>query len=333
MQHVAFVTGASGYIGRHVVRTLLDAGVRVRAGVRKHGSRKALQSLDSCDIVEIDICDRHSLSAVFQGVQHVYHFAAAVTSRASEEELTRINVEGTRNVWSCAAEAGAKKALYCSSTAVYGLLAHNGGEVGEEVAPRAVERYGRSKLRGEQAAMEISASSGLETVVIRPTAVFGPGEHTHFGDELRQASISSLMLGGRFRNRRFNFVHVHDVANAAVHLMHLQERKDDVYNIVAGESITYEDAFSAYLRALGKGQGFRVRQRFLGHASRLIERMPAFSDWLLKRAHRNLVFPVWRPGFDMTFAADRLAATDYECRWNEFEEVLLSCMHEQTEGV
>ncbi len=111
--------------------------------------------------------------------------------------------------------------------------------------------------------------------------------------------------------------------------MHLKEREENIYNIVAGEAITYEEAFSAYLRALNQVKGRRVRQRVLGHASRWIERMPAFSDWLLKRAHRSLVFPVWRPGFDMTFAADRLAAADYRCRWNQFEEVLISCMHEQ----
>jgi len=69
----------------------------------------------------------------------VYHFAALVDPGRSRQQIYRANVVGTRNFWECAA-CGVKKALYCSSTAVYGRLAHSHGPISEEVRPRAVEQ-------------------------------------------------------------------------------------------------------------------------------------------------------------------------------------------------
>ncbi|MCZ7556179.1 MAG: NAD-dependent epimerase/dehydratase family protein [Bacteroidia bacterium] len=322
----ALVTGASGFVGRRVVDVLLAAGVHVRAGVRHHGSEKALPRRDDCEVVAIDICDARSLAGAMRGVDQLYHFAATVTSHTSAAKLLRVNAEGTRSVWEAAADAGIGKALYCSSTAVYGLLAQNGQAVTEDILPRAVEPYGRSKLLGERIAAEIGAGREIDTVVIRPTAVFGPGEHTHFGSELRKAAVSRILLGGGFRNKHFNFVHVDDVAAAAVHVMQLQKLSARVYNIVAEPSVSYEHAFQAYLRALD-GAGYRfLRQRLLGQISVLIERRPSLARRLRLHGRRSLAFGVWRPGFDMTFSSARLRETDFQFRWTDFEVVLRSCL-------
>jgi nucleoside-diphosphate-sugar epimerase len=322
----ALVTGASGFVGRRVVDALLDAGVHVRAGVRHLGTATVLSRRDECEIVAIDICDPQSLTAAMCGVDQLYHFAAAVTSHASAAKLLHTNVEGTRSVWEAAAAAGVGKALYCSSTAVYGLLAQNGRAVTEDVLPRAVEPYGRSKLIGERVATEIGGARGIDTVAIRPTAVFGPGEHTHFGGELRKAAVSRILLGGGFRSKHFNFVHVDDVAAAAVHVMQFPKHSAGVYNIVVEPPVSYEDAFQAYLRALD-GAGYRfLRQRLLGRISVLIERRPTLARRLQVHGRRRLAFGVWRPGFDMTFSSQRLRETEFQFRWTEFETVLRSCL-------
>ncbi len=322
----ALVTGASGFVGRRVVDALLAAGVRVRAGVRHHGVAKALQCCSECEVVVIDICDARSLAGAMRGVDQLYHFAAAVTSHASAAKLQRVNVEGTRSVWESAAAAGVGRALYCSSTAVYGLLAQNGRAVTEDVTPRAVEPYGRSKLLGERAAAEIGSARGIDTVVIRPTAVFGPGEHTHFGSELRKAAVSRILLGGGFNSKHFSFVHVDDVAAAAVHLMQLPERGAGVFNVVAEPPVSYEDAFQSYLRALdGAGRRF-LRQRLLGRMSLMVERSPSLARGLQAHGRHGLAFGVWRPGFDMTFSSARLRKTEFQFRWTDFELVLRSCL-------
>lgn len=326
MKRIAFVTGATGFIGRRVVEALLREGVHVRAGVHTHGSARSLPGHADCHGVEIDISDFASLVRAMQGADTLYHFAAAVTSLASAEHLRQVNADGTQCVWEAAVEAGVRKALYCSSTAVYGLLARNGHDVTEDVHPRAVEPYGRSKLLGERIAREIGAAHGIDTLVIRPAAVFGPGEHTHFGQELRNAAVSRILLAAGFQSRRFNFVHVEDVAGAAVHVMHLPQRKRDVYNVVVEPSISYEDAFQEYTHALKTAGPGYMRQRMLARLSILIERFPHLAQWLRSWSPQRAVFDVWRPGFDMTFSSAQLRDTAYQFRWTDFSAVLRSSM-------
>ncbi|MCK5641125.1 MAG: NAD-dependent epimerase/dehydratase family protein, partial [Gammaproteobacteria bacterium] len=207
----ALVTGASGFVGRQLVATLLRRGIPVRAAIHNAVSVRHFKGLGGFETTVVDILDRRSLLGALDGITEVYHLAAQVDARARHNELYRINVEGTRNVWECSAEAGVRKALYCSSASVYGLLASSARQITEDVQPRAVEPYGRSKLMGEAVALEIGNLTGPATVVIRPAAVFGPGNLTDFGRSLRKASVSRLISAGTDRSWKFSFVHVEDV--------------------------------------------------------------------------------------------------------------------------
>lgn len=323
----AVVTGASGFVGRRVVAALLAAGYRARAGIRREAGAALLPAHTACEPVIMDLADADSLARALRGAQTLFHFAAAVTAQASAERLRRTNAEGTRLLWEAAADAGLRRALYCSSTAVYGLLAQNGHPVSETAPARAVEPYGRSKLLGERFAINVGTERGLDTIVMRPTAVFGHGEHTHFGGELRRAAVSRIMLGGRFRERHFHFVHVDDVARAAVHLMLLDQRPGQVFNVLVDPPISYEEAFRQYLNVLqDAGRGYS-RQRTLARLSAAIDRYPSLADWLQTRAEDAVVFRVWRPGFDMTFSSAALRATGFHFAWTNFAHVLRSCLH------
>lgn len=332
MKPTAFVTGASGFIGSHLVRALLEHGFQVRAGVRNKKSIPELRDCRDCDVVDIDICDARSLEPALCGTDQLYHMAACVSSHVPAEKLRRVNVEGTRTVWETACKAGVKKALYCSSTAVYGLLSKNGRPITEDVLPRAVEPYGRSKLLGERLVQQIGSAGGLQSVIIRPTAVFGPGEHTTFGGELRHAAFTRLLLGGGFQEKTFTYVHVQDVAEAAVFLMERECSGGEIYNIAVDQPISYEQAFEAYLRALNRSGVGYFRQRMLARVSAIIERSSSLSKWLHARGKNSIVFKVWRPGFDMTYSSRKLLAAEYRFRWSSFEEVLLSCINAGNAG-
>ena len=323
----ALVTGASGFVGRRMVAALLDAGCRVRAGIRRAPAAALLPVHAACEPVMMDLADPASLRRALEGADALYHFAAAVSAHVSAQRLLHTNAEGTRLLWEAATTAGVRRALYCSSTAVYGLLARNGHPVTEAVAARAVEPYGRSKLLGERIATSVGQERGVETIVIRPTAIFGYGEHMHFGEELRRAAVSRILLGGDFRERHFHFVHVEDVVRAALHLMRQELLPGTVFNIVVEPAIRYEEAFTQYRRVLGEaGRGYR-RQRALAGLSASIERRPGLAAWLQARAKHALVFRVWRPGFDMTFSSAALRATGFRFAWTDFAEVLRSCLH------
>jgi UDP-glucose 4-epimerase len=323
---IVLVTGASGFVGQHVVRTLCDDGFAVRAGIHSPHGGAFSGAADTVEGVPIDLLDRTSLMKALEGVAGVYHFAALVDSSATREQLVQINGEGTKNVWKCAAESGVRRALYCSSTAVYGLLARANGMITEDVRPRAIEPYGYSKLMGERAAMEIAAHTGLHTTIIRPVAIFGPGEHTPFGRSFRGAVPSKLLVAGGFQHRRFSYVHVEDVAGAAVHLMRKEIPCGQIFNIAVNEPIAYEEAFQAYIRVLGNAGRSYARIRLLGLISALLHTLPPAALGMANRLGEGFMFRVWHPGFDLNYSSGKLLETGFAFRWKEFEEVLASCV-------
>jgi len=321
----AFVTGAAGFIGSRVVRALSSRGIHVKAGIHRQNGVDGIAGLKGVEPVSADILDRNSLMKVLKGVDLLFHFAALVDSHTSRENLLRINVEGTRNVWSCAAAAGVRGALYCSSAAVYGLLARAHQPISEEIMPRAVEPYGYSKLLGEQAALEIAGSSGLPTVVIRPVAVFGPGQHTPFGGQLRAAAFSRILLADGFQSKRFSFVHVEDVAEAAAQLMLSPPGGNRTFNIAVDEPILFEDAFQAYLRVLSRAGRAYTRARMLARVSEKLHGLPWLSRWIRRVGGDRLAFALWQPGFDMTYSSKKLLGTSFQFTWNRFEDILETC--------
>lgn len=327
-KQTVFVTGASGFIGTHLVQSLLNRNYKVRAGVHNFRKVKEMQNNPDIEIVEIDICNKNSLKHVFNGVDYLYHLAASVNSKLPAEGLYRINVEGTRNIWEAACQAGVKKALYCSSTAVYGLLSKQEKTITEDVSARAVEPYGKSKMEGEKIVNKISTAKGLNSIIIRPTAVFGPGEHTPFGKELRGAAYSKLLLSGGFKNKKFSYVHVQDVAGAAIHLMENEGIHGHIFNIAVDPSITYEEAFSSYMHALDRAGFEYIIVRFLGKLSFIIEQMSGMARWLSLKKGSRFAFGIWKPGFDLTYSSQRLLSTSYRFRWNNFEDVIASCINE-----
>jgi UDP-glucose 4-epimerase len=318
------VTGGTGFVGSLVAAELARQGARVVAGAHRRDAGGA-EPVAGVRVVPLDVLDRESLMRNLEGVDTVCHFAALLDARRPREELMRVNVHGTQNVWSCAAACGVKRALYCSSTAVYGLLAGSAQPVSEEVRPRAVEPYGVSKLRGEIAALEIGAARGVATVVLRPVGVFGSGDRTPFGAQIRAAATSGILLAGGFQGRSFSFVHAEDVARAAAHVARLPDAAGQVYNVAVKQPVQFEEALEAYIRALRRTGAPADRTRLLAYLSAMAHRTGA-SRWLARILSGRFAFRVWRPGFEVTYASDKLVGTGFRFRWTSFEDVLLSCL-------
>ena len=329
MSKNVLVTGASGFIGQKLVETLSMKGFRVKACIRNPGKLEIFNELDGVEAIQLDILDKKSLLRAMSDVHYVYHLAAFVDARAERNKLVKANVEGTKNVWESAADSGVEKALYCSTTAVYGLLSKGHQPISENVIPRAIEPYGRSKLLGENEALGISVKASIPTVIIRPVAVFGPGQNTRFGKKLQRAAISRLLLAAGFEKRAFNFVHVEDVVDACIHLMGVPHSSGEIYNIAAEVPILYEEAFNVYRNVLRKSSNPLYWQKFLADISALIHRHSSIAGILSKVGSKQLVFRIWQPGFDMTYSSEKLIRTGFRYKWSDFEEVLSSCMHEK----
>ena len=171
------VTGASGFLGSWVVRALLQAGDRPLALVRKSSRREGLAGLP-IEIAEGDVCDRSSLERAMKQVDAVAHVAGLVSLRRRDhDELTRVNVEGTRNVLEVAAARGLR-VLHTSSIATVGF-SDTPALLDEWSRPRAGEvihsSYFASKVAAEDVALSI-ARDGADVVVLNPGLLLGPGD-------------------------------------------------------------------------------------------------------------------------------------------------------------
>lgn len=166
------VTGAAGYVGARLARTLARDGVHVRALVRRR-----LPWLEIDDVVAAELDDAsEALSAACAGVDAVVHLAApneAVAACHPEGAFTETAL-GARRMVMAAAAAGVPRFVYVSTVHVYGAAAFEGAVLGEDVVPRPRDAYAVARLAGEHLT---STVDGVDTVVVRLTNCVGAPAH------------------------------------------------------------------------------------------------------------------------------------------------------------
>ncbi|MFZ0918557.1 MAG: SDR family NAD(P)-dependent oxidoreductase [Candidatus Dormiibacterota bacterium] len=181
----ACVTGASGFLGRAIVKELAAAGRPVRALVRSDATAERLAALGA-EPVRGDLRDRTSLEAGFAGCDVVYH-AAGVNAFCLPDPspMFEVNVAGSREVIIAAAAAGVARVVYTSSAATLDV-ASDGGSPGSRGRRRFLSNYARSKFEAERVVMDAAASTRLDVVCVNPASVQGPG---------RTSGTARLLIG------------------------------------------------------------------------------------------------------------------------------------------
>jgi dihydroflavonol-4-reductase len=247
---IAFVTGASGFVGSAVARELASAGFGLRALVRRNSPRANLDGL-KVDIVEGDIRDNDAVFAAVQGARYVFHVAADYRLWAPDpEEIVRTNVEGTRVVMEAAVAAGVERIVYTSSVAT--LKLRENSEPADETAPLAEDEalgaYKRSKVAAERL-VERMIGDGLPAIIVNPSTPVGPRDirPTPTGRIIIEAA-SGRMPG--FVDTGLNLVHVHDVA--AGHVAALRQGRIGERYILGGENMTLAELLSRIARRMGR---------------------------------------------------------------------------------
>lgn len=189
---VDLVTGAGGFIGRHLVARLLGEGGSVRA-LAVPGEEVAA----GAEVVRGDLRRPASLAAAVRGVERIYHLAAVVGDWGPVRLFQAVNVEGTRHLLAAAAEAGARRVVVVSSVAVYGWHLHR--RVCSEDGPRGrgLGVYSRSKLGQEDVAMAAHREGRVPVVIVRPGNVYGPGSRHWVDLPLELLGARRMMLVDR----------------------------------------------------------------------------------------------------------------------------------------
>ena len=181
----AFVTGATGFLGRSIVEELVAAGRPVRALARSDSAAQRLIAIGA-EPVRGDLRDRSALETGFEGCTVVYH-AAGVNAFCVPDSrpMFEVNVAGSRTVVLAASAAGVARLVYTSSAATLDVPSA-GGAGGRRGSRRFLSNYARSKYEAEQAVLEASANTGLAVVCVNPASVQGPG---------RTSGTARLLIG------------------------------------------------------------------------------------------------------------------------------------------
>lgn len=207
---ITLVTGATGLVGSHVARALVERGDRVRVTVRGSSRTDNLEGLD-VERVACDILDRRALRRALKDVDRLFHVAGLTNLRAPRERLMEVNVTGTRVVMEEALRAGVARVVHTSSVAAVGPAPH--GSTADETQVYSAGRYAIPYLDAKREA-EVEAlhhaALGLPVVVVNPAHVFGRGDVYRSSTEVVRRFLQRAIPA--YVDGTLNIVDAHDVA-------------------------------------------------------------------------------------------------------------------------
>lgn len=274
---VSLVTGAAGFLGRHLVARLAEGGARVRAALLPGEDAAALAALGA-EVVRADVRAPETLPPLFEGdVERVFHLAAICNFSTPYRVLLPVNVEGAARVAELALRSGVRSFVHVSSTSVYGP--YRGAPLVEDAPREPQDDYGRSKRDGEDAVWR-RAAEGLPAVVLRPCTVYGPGCTDGAGKAFsRPSSLTAIPGDGR---QRLSNVRAEDVAGAAIHLSLREDARGRAFNVADDSHPTLEEALALAAEAFGARRprlhlpvaAVALAARAQGLAARLAGRVP-----------------------------------------------------------
>jgi dihydroflavonol-4-reductase len=241
------ITGATGFVGWHVARKLLDRGHRVRALAREVGR---LRELDGVEPVQGDLRDCGSLDRAVAGCSVIYHVAADYRLWTRHpDEMILTNVGGTRNLLEAARAFGVERFIYTSTVGCIGVPKDGEGNedlpvsVGEMAGP-----YKRSKFLAERVALEFAAQ-GFPVVIVNPTAPVGDHD---FKPTPTGKIVMDFVRGAMpaFLDTGLNVVDVRDVAEG--HLAAGERGRVGERYVLGGENLTLEQIFLKLSKITGR---------------------------------------------------------------------------------
>lgn len=239
MKQKVLITGASGFVGFHLIEAALAKNLKVFAAVRQSSDIKHLASYH-INYTYPDFNSVESLEKELKEKQYNFIIHAAGTTKAkNEEEYNKVNASYTFNLAQAAANiaTGLQKMVFISSLAAIGPLTETNNLISEDTSPAPVTAYGKSKLLAEQQLKDID----LPLVILRPTAVYGSRDKDIFIILKTFSKGFEPYIGSK--EQQLSFVYAKDLAIAAVDSLFTAQAANGTYNITDGNCYTrYEMA-------------------------------------------------------------------------------------------
>ena len=255
MKHKILITGASGFIGSHLVEELLTEGVSPASLRLLVLPGDTLDNLprEKFDIVKGDIRNKKTVEKVIKGVETIYHLAAkTVFEGKTYKDFAEVNVEGTQNLLDAVKGKKIQKFVLFSSIAVYGLPAYVGERINcDETWPHnPAEDYGRSKWEAEKRLCRAHKNWGIPYVIIRPTTVYGPRDHQNIY-ELYKAIKNHYFFRIGNGDNLMDYVYVKDLVKGARQAQ-LHKSKMNDFILGAGKPITLNEVINSVAKSINE---------------------------------------------------------------------------------
>ena len=248
------VTGATGFIGSHLCRALVEQGHHVRALHRPTSSLALLEDLP-VELVQGDLFEPDSLTLAARDIEVVYHCGGRVGSWTDAEEMGASHFSGTKNILSAAQQCGVRRFIHTSSVAALGIPEYAADS--NETLPIMDEShswnytaeewpYGYAKHRAEEE-VRSAAVDGLEAIILNPASVFGAGDKN-----LASSAIVMHMARGLrppIPPGGLNVIHIDDVIDG--HIAALENGGSGERYILGGENITFEKLLTTVAEVVG----------------------------------------------------------------------------------
>ncbi|MFT5143439.1 MAG: dihydroflavonol-4-reductase [Rhodothermales bacterium] len=285
------VTGATGFLGAHLVRILVGNGEAVRVLIRSPKRMDILNDVaDQVEIVQGDVRDFDDVQDALVGVDRVFHCAAFVGfgGRSESDVMMDVNVGGTRTVVDAALSAGVERVVHTSSIAALGRTENSTGCL-DETATWAESvlntAYAVSKHLAE---LEVhrAVAEGLDAVIVNPSLVMGPG----------RAGENTLRIAERIRDRKLpvmpsgatNVVDVEDVVKG--HVAAMERGRSGERYILAGQNLPWTEIIGTLAHCLGVESPRRILSMraglIAGGLSELLSKITRKSPLLTRESAR-----------------------------------------------
>jgi len=274
MKKKVLITGASGFVGYHLIATAIKSDLDVYAAVRPSSDISHLNKFD-IQYINLDFSDTAMIQKDIEDKKYNYIIhAAGITKAKTAEEYNKVNAEYTKNLALATVQSGVQleKFVFVSSLAAIGPLSDLSSQIQVGSKPNPVTNYGSSKLLAEQYLLEIK---GLPIVTIRPTAVYGPRERDIF--ILMQTINKGLELHiGKFK-QHLSFIYVKDLAKIIVKAL---------FSTVTNRSYNVSDGnvYDRYLLADGIKKSLQIKTFKLHLPVLAVAGLASFMELLFKRS-------------------------------------------------
>ena len=242
------VTGATGFTGKALVKRLIDDGHEVIALDYKEGYKTGEIRDWGARLVMGSVTDRALVESCMRGVDVVQHIAAAFREyNLPESRYDEVNIEGTRITLQAALEAGVRKFVYCSTCGVHGNV--DDPPADEESPIQPADYYQRSKYLAEPIVQEF-VQKGLKATILRPAAIYGPGDPGRFFMIFKRIASGSFPMFGDGKVY-YHPLFVDNLVDALVLAMDEGRGNGRAYLIADEEYLEIEDMVRRVARAMG----------------------------------------------------------------------------------